>query len=269
MVLRRELLAGRGAVRPLAVDPAVLAPRPLGDLAPSLQAGVEADGYAIARSSEPVNDETLIELAMAFGLPTPERDPAVLPFTSRGVILNLRSTLPQAGDVALQPFTSGELSLHSESSRKPLAGQPRYLLFLCCDPGVAEAQALTLLTPMAGVAARLDPAARRILEGVRYDGPPGAPSVLREAEGRPVFSFRDFQDEPLDWTYEGPQIDPEGVSAALRSLLWAMYGCQALGLAWSAGLVLLLDNRRYFHGRTSAGPARGGPPRHLKRLRLA
>jgi alpha-ketoglutarate-dependent taurine dioxygenase len=116
------------------------------------------------------------------------------------------------------------------------------------------------------VTARLTPREREVLSRTRYAHlPPGEP-VLRPGEDAPVFSFRDFLTDTLDWVNDGGD-DPAEVNAALESLLTAMYAPGARGVRWSAGLLVVIDNTRHFHGRT-AGETSTSRPRHLKRLRI-
>src|SRR5205085_9044849 len=82
----------------------------------------------------------------------------------------------------------------------------------------------------------------------------GAPSaILRQVGTRPVFSFRDFMAQPLAWCHQ--PIDGTGadtVDAAIRALLAAMYTPDGVvGVRWHRGLLVVIDNTFFFHGRTA------------------
>ncbi|MFJ4963924.1 TauD/TfdA family dioxygenase [Streptomyces sp. NPDC088729] len=231
---------------------------------------VREHGFASARLGSPLPVRQLLQFGSLLGTPQPETDPAVLPFTEERVVLNLRSVRKRTADPALQPFARDALALHSEGSGRGVAQQPRYIVLMCRAPGGAAA-AQTVLVPMAEVASRLDREERRLLTATVYRaGTP--PPVLRYEEERPVFSFRDFMGQRLRWRYtpepaREPEPEPERVNAALRRLLAAMYTTRASGVRWEAGLLVVVDNRRFFHGRTAA-PASGVGLRHLQRLRV-
>jgi len=271
--LRQALLTGQAPLAPASCAPIVWSAASASDGAAMLKARASAVGYALAHIEGEFDDDALLALARRLGRPNVEHDAAVLPFTSRRVILNVRATSRPTDDVALQPFSTGALSMHTESSRRPLAGQPRYLLFSCCHPGGAHTAAQTVLLPMAEVAARLDADSRRVLRRLRYGGVPGAAPILRERKGQSIFSFRDFETQSLAWVYDSAEDDDEdvgraAVASSLRSLLHSLYSAPATAVSWQAGLLLLIDNRQVFHGRTAAGQELEAPFRHLKRVRL-
>jgi hypothetical protein len=184
------------------------------------------------------------------------------------VVLNLRDVHGATGDVALQPFSRGPLTLHSEGSGRPVADQPRYLVLMCLHPGGSAVAAQTALVPMAAVAAALDERSLAVLTRTRYRASIAGPAIARTLGGRVVFSFRDFAGQQLEWAHTG-DADAAEVAGVLRGLLACLYRPDpATGVHWAPGLLVVLDNRRWFHGRTAApaGAAPGG--RHLKRLRL-
>ncbi|MEV6421253.1 TauD/TfdA family dioxygenase [Streptomyces sp. NPDC051662] len=233
---------------------------------------VREHGFASARLGSPLPVRQLLRFGSMLGTPQPETDPAVLPFTEEQVVLNLCSVRNRTEDPAMQPFARDALALHSEGSGRGIAQQPRYIVLMCRAPGGAAA-ALTVLVSMAEVASRLDREEKDLLRAIAYRaGTP--PPVLRYEDGRPVFSFRDFMGQRLLWRYTPgphhapePEPEPERVNAVLRRLLAAMYTTRAAGVRWEAGLLIVVDNRRFFHGRTAA-PASGVGLRHLQRLRI-
>jgi hypothetical protein len=238
------------------------------EVAAALLREVQCDGLGIVTLSEPLCDDDFIALGKRLGVIGAETDPAVQPYVDRGVILNLTSGLPRTADVSLQPFSAAPLTLHSEGSGRPLAQQPRYIVLMCCEPGDAAAAAQTVLVPMAAVAHEIGEAAFRILEHTRYYGRRGVPTVARRVDSRPVFSFRDFQYDPLDWQCDATGLVQADVNDAFCSLLTAIYSPGlATGLTWKRGRLAVVDNTFFFHGRTAG---RFGPSarRHLRRLRI-
>ncbi|WP_051950779.1 TauD/TfdA family dioxygenase [Actinacidiphila yeochonensis] len=204
----------------------------------------------------------------ALGTPQPETSPDVRAMVEDQVILNLRTDGPATSDPARQPFAANSLTLHSESSGAPAPAQPRYIVLMCVSPGDDDGAAQTVVVPMAGVHAALPHTAREVLHRTRYDRDGEAPPVLREAGGRPVFSFRDFGATPLAWAADGVDGGPAAVDRALVELHTAMYGHRAFGFHWRPGRLVVIDNTRHFHGRTRGRAPVAGQARHLKRLRI-
>lgn len=237
-------------------------------------------GLAGLLLDRPLSDERFRAFGEALGTPLPETDPAVLPNVSLDVVLNLVGERARTENVSLQPFAANPLSLHTEGSGRPVAEQPRYIVLMCCDPGDDRVAAQTVLAPMDAIGSRLTPPDLETLSRTRYRRNPQGPPIVRNIDGRQVFSFRDFLGESLEWTYGGTDSgtgtasDPVGtasdpVDTALRALLTAMYAPGGhSGVRWERGLLLVIDNTFYFHGRragTFSVPARR---RHLKRLRI-
>ncbi|MFF2998211.1 TauD/TfdA family dioxygenase [Streptomyces sp. NPDC057950] len=227
------------------------------------------DGLAGVRLDRPLSDDRFRAFGEVLGTPLPESDPTVLPRVSLDVVLNLVEEGPRTENVSLQPFAANPLSLHTEGSGRPAAEQPRYIVLMCCEPGDVTRAAQTVLSPMDAIGGRLTPGERETLSRTRYRRNVQGPPILRDDDGRRVFSFRDFLAEPLEWTYSGSATTPDTVNSALRGLLTAMYAPgRHTGVRWTRGLLLAIDNTYYFHGRragTSSVPARR---RHLKRLRI-
>ncbi|MET9498127.1 TauD/TfdA family dioxygenase [Streptomyces sp. NPDC006552] len=226
-------------------------------------------GLAAVQLAEPLPHDRYTELGRFLGTAIPESDPAVQPFVQGGVVLNLRSEHAPTAEVALQPFARNSLSLHSESSGAAVGDQPRYIVLMCAEPGDRSDLAQTVVTPMRAVARRLSPGTLQVLSHTRYRDSPKAPAVARHLDGRWVFSYRDFLDQELRWTHSDPDTDPGTVNAALRDLLTAMYAPdEAVGVSWRRGLLVVIDNTYYFHGRTAGAAAPPRRQRHLQRLRI-
>ena len=142
---------------------------------------------------------------------------------------------------------------------------------MCLKPGDETTRAQTLMVSMDKVAARLSDGARKALSGMWYATSPAAPPILREGARGPIFSFRDFGEEALGWTSVSDRwvVSEEAGTAALHELLDALYaGDDWIGVTWQRGDLLVIDNTRYFHGRSLAGEKPVGSHRLLNRLRL-
>lgn len=264
--LRRAMLDSSAILpMPLGVVPAPGAPRP-SDVADAVAKGLREQGAGLVQLDEPLSDADFVEFGAALGTATEETDPAVQPFVTDKVILNLVNRHERTADVALQPFAENSLSLHSEGSGRPLHEQPRYIVLMCCSPGADPTSAQTVLIPMADVLDRLTPRQREVLSRTRYAHLPAGQTILREHGAGWAFSFRDFLGDALNWVNDADD-EPGEVDEAIRALLAAMYQPGALGVHWSRGLLVVIDNARFFHGRT-AGVTSPLRPRHLKRLRI-
>ncbi|MFI5907222.1 TauD/TfdA family dioxygenase [Dactylosporangium sp. NPDC051541] len=228
---------------------------------------LSAHGAAVVRLDRPLDAEEFLAFGATLGTAQPELAPAVQPFVESEVILNLVTTSPATIDTDLQPFAANWLSLHTESSGAPVPVQPRYIVLMCVTPGDDPRCARTVLLPMREVYGRLSERDREVLRSLRYEqGDP--PPILRIADGRPVFSVRDFQEDPLNWVHDGPLDAPDEVNAVLARMYAAMYGSPGFGVRWDRGLLVVIDNAVHFHGRTAGVAAPPGSTRHLKRLRI-
>ncbi len=232
----------------------------------ALLAGLGRRGLAVAALDRPLTNDRFLALGALLGRAMPETDPSVRPYVEDDVILNLVTEHEATPDVALQPFAASPLTLHSEGSGRPAAGQPRYIVLMCLEPGAATGTQ-TVLVPMADVARRLTPAQADVLSRTRYRRNERGPAILRYAGGRPVFSFRDFGSQPLEWTHTGGAGAAE-VDKAIRALLAAMYTGGAAGTRWRPGSLVVIDNTFLFHGRTAGLVDPSVPRRHLRRLRI-
>lgn len=269
-VLARHSLLARDhglpevAVSPVMVDahasvPEILAP---------LKAQLEAHGLAQIQFQDLPSRDAFRQLGEKLGDLMLETDPAVAPFVEQSVILNVISRFGRNADPTLQPFSTDYLSLHSECSSRTLTEQPRYIVLLCLEPGDDATQAQTVVVPMKNVASQLPEDTLQILTETRYRGSVNGPMLARRTARGPAFSFRDFRNAALEWATEGTASVGE-VEAALRLLLHSMYGKDFMsGIRWRRGLMVVIDNHRFFHGRTSGAAAPTSQTRHLIRLRV-
>ncbi|SDH70979.1 TauD/TfdA family dioxygenase [Nonomuraea jiangxiensis] len=227
-------------------------------------------GTAIVQLDEPLHTRRFLALGALLGQAMPRMDPAVQPYVENDVILHLRREHVATANVSLQPFATNSLSLHTESSGRRAEEQPRYIVLMCVTPGDDPTAAQTVLVPMTAIERALTPESLSVLARTRYRHSTDGPRILRTVEGRRVFSFRDFLSQPLHWAHPGDDADETVVNRSILDLLAAMYGSTAAGVHWSRGMIVIIDNARYFHGRT-ASPSRAAvtdSPRHLKRLRI-
>lgn len=268
--LRRTLLES-GPVLPAPSVPVRSAsaqdfPRAAGE---EIRGDLRARGLAVVQLDKPLAADRFLELGRMLGTAMPETDPTVQPQVEQEVILNLVSRHGHTRDVALQPFATQLLTLHSESSARPAGTQPRYIVLMCRDPGDNTTAAQTVLVPMQGVRERMTPEQLALLGSTRYRTSPGAPCIVRSEDGRVVFSFRDFHEQPLEWVHTAPDVDADRVNGALRALLAAMYEPRgATGIHWKRGMLVIMDNTFHFHGRTAGAVNPSTQPRHMQRLRI-
>lgn len=252
-----EVVAARAADFPAMIED-VLLPR------------LQEAGLVVVHLDQPLADEQFLVLGAALGTPMPETDPAVQPFVERGVILNLVSRHGHTSNVSLQPFATNFLTLHTESSGRRKEDQPRYIVLMCCEPGDDTTAAQTALVPMAAVERRLGEDQTLLLSRTKYRTNRQGPTIVRSLRGRSVFSFRDFFRNPLEWTCVDDDADEDTVNATISDLLAAMYTpSNVAGVHWSRGMLVIIDNTFFFHGKTAGrvDPA-GSRRRHLKRLRI-
>ncbi|MGH3898507.1 MAG: TauD/TfdA family dioxygenase [Pseudonocardiaceae bacterium] len=267
--LRRQVLASGAALR----EPAPTYLRARASNFPDeggdeLLAELHQRGFGVVWLDRPLSNDRFIALGILLGTAMPEIDTAVRPYVDSGVILNLIAEYDATRDVNLEPFATNFLTLHSEGSGRPVRRQPRYIVLMCCEPGLASA-ARTVLVSMAKVAGRLTLEQLRSLGQIRYRRNDEGPSIVRSVAERTVFSFRDFAQQPLQWVSTDAVGDPDEVNATIRGLLAAMYAPGvATGVVWSPGMVVVIDNTFYFHGRTAGQLSTSIRRRHLKRLRI-
>ncbi len=268
--LRRYLLEGNAPLPPLCTNiieaHAATFPEAIRD---DIVSTIHEIGVALIQLDEPLCNDRFIALGSLLGAMIPETDPAVLPYVERDVILNLVSAHGHTPNVALQPFAANYLSLHTEGSGRPREEQPSYIVLMCCEPGDNTTTAQTVLVPMRTVEQRLAPEHIELLSMIRYRANDRCYPIVRDIDGRRVFAFRDFQANALQWRCTSQEADNADVNNAIRNLLAAMYSPDgAYGVSWKRGMLIIIDNRFFFHGRTVAPSSIPVRPRHLKRLRI-
>ena len=266
---RAELLAGDGGIPPLGpVKQWPVGTRPERVL-PSISDELADNGLAVADFDGPLPPDDFIGLGEQLGSVMQERDPTVQPRVYRGGLLNLVTEIGHTADVAVQPFSTTGLAMHTEASGKPVAEQPRYIALMCLEPGDQDSSAQTVVVAMADIAARLSRDDLAVLEELRYHRNTAGPFIARQEEGRTVLSFRDFCGDELHWVHEGRSRSATEINDVLRRLLAAIYHPGSARVArWRRGRLVVLDNTRFMHGRTAGARETGAIRRHLQRLRI-
>ncbi|MEU6259169.1 TauD/TfdA family dioxygenase [Streptomyces sp. NPDC047043] len=268
VALREALLdSGRHYDLPLAPLPG-RADAPRETATTVLDAQLRPHGIGLLDLDRVMSNEEFRAFGAVLGTAQPERSADVADMVDDGVILNLRMSRPATADPARQPFAANALTLHSESSGAPVAAQPRYIVLMCVAATEQGTAGQTVLVAMSDVHDALTPDTRGLLRHLRYDRPGKVPTVLRVGDRRPVFSLRDFHHTPMDWSLDTQVDDPADVNHALAEMYAAMYGSRCSGLRWLPGRLVVIDNTKYFHGRTRALEPAPGRFRHLKRLRV-
>jgi len=231
---------------------------------------LERSGLASFQYEKLPDSSSFRELGEAIGCALPETDPAVQQFVDDGFILNLRSQCGHTQDIQRQPFSTAPIALHSESSGASVERQPRVILFLCIQPGGPKTFAQTIVVPMSEVTSRLAPAHLGILQKTRYKRCEHGPMIARRERHGITFSFRDFSGDSLEWVSEAQGATEDEVNSSIRALLMEMYDpAIAKGIQWRRGLVIAIDNQRFFHGRAAGSAEPDTQMRHLLRMRLA
>jgi len=225
-----------------------------------LRARLDAGGVAHLELDGALTTDRFVALARELGDPQPETAAEVSRFVEGDVLLNLSPALQWSADTALEPFSWSAVRLHSEGSARPRGRQPRYILLYCVEPGSPTTGDQTVLVSMADVRARLTDEQMAVLSAVRLDGVDDAAPL---ACG-PSFCFRDFGADELRWTCSVPGVEPEDVRRAIVALTIALYTAPCFGAQWSRHALLVIDNQRFFHGRTRGA----GEYRHLRRIRV-
>lgn len=232
---------------------------------------MKKEGFLNVQLDQPLSNDDFLSLGRLLGslIPEPYWDEQVFPYIEDEFILNVRSNHTETINVNLQPFATNYLSLHTECSRRPIDEQPSYIVLMCCTPGSPDTQADTILVPMKEVFANLSDDVKEILANTRYNDTSGIPSFLRLHQSNPIFSFRDFQQTDMDWHYSGSYSEAK-VNQAILELLINMYNPKfTQKISWKTGLLCIIDNRHFFHGKTSGrGQPLNSGNRHLKRLRI-
>ena len=271
-VIRRNALLSshRAYPQPGVTIAQIASTAPLQSVVKLARSSLERDGLALMQFETLPSHKQFKMLGEGIGTLMPETDPSVQKFVDDSVILNLVSVHSHHQDTALQPFSTDFLSLHTECSARILAEQPRYLMLLCLDAGDDATRAQTVLVPMSAVASGISERALQLLQTTRYRHCLDGPMIARSTANGPAFSFRDFRSNQLDWINNHDNVvNEEEVQEAIRALLSSMYDTgQTQGIHWQRGLLVVFDNFRFFHGRTSGAVVPSERKRHLIRLRI-
>jgi hypothetical protein len=278
-VLRQQVLRRR-AWYP-APDGAAPVPCPVGPppdvdgverLVAVLRTGLDGDGVVVVALDRQLGSAELVVLATGLGTPQQQLDPRLQPWVEDGVILHLRADEAESDDRAWRLlFTEGYVMFHTELAGRPIALQPRHLLFQCVDAPDRDAGGQTLLAPMDAVRARLTDRQAGILAATRHAGFADPPTFLSRFDGRDVVTYKDAEGEPLPWEHLGddPTVTAAEVEDALRALQAAVYHPAGVrGIPWERHLLAAFDNRRFLHGRACSPPAASGAARYLREVRV-
>ncbi|SME99832.1 Taurine catabolism dioxygenase TauD, TfdA family [Pseudobacteriovorax antillogorgiicola] len=220
-------------------------------------------GVLLLNLDKPPSTHELIEFAQEWGSPIEELNPRVKDHVSQRYVLNIRNSLSSTKDFNLQPFSGDFITLHTESSASPDSLKPNYLMLYCKD-SCSNNSAYTLLRPVLDVLKNLSEATRGILSQLQYDYP-GTSCIL---EGTHL-AFRDFYLQSMPWRYLGKDIrNPEIINQAIEELVFNMYRQDPFYLKWQKNLLLVIDNRRWMHGRTVLARSDKTNTRHLMRIKM-
>ena len=182
-------------------------------------------------------------------------------FVESRYVLNLRTMYAPTEDKTSQPFAENYLALHSEGSWHASAMQPDYVVLQCVSSGRRDNGGQTIVTPMRLVAQPL-PLREAITE--RADVPTSPRPTCASSAANPARSTSAFAISTAH-SYPGSAYCPRPTltnAAALNASLAAMYEAPAYGVELGPGMVCVVDNRRFFHGRTAI--LNGIGKRHLK-----
>jgi alpha-ketoglutarate-dependent taurine dioxygenase len=254
------------AARQRLLDPRRVYPFPTavkqGDWSPAqLAEQARAAGVAAVQLDDVLTPEQFIAAGRELGELIPEAAPAVQSRVTAGAILNLVTEVPDTTDVDVRPFSTSYLLMHTESSARRPESQPRYLFFQCLAAAANAVDGQTVLVPSDAVLDQLDAADVLTLHKVRYHG--AEHTLLRESS---VFCFRDPGDAPLALDVDDDVTDAAAAKAVTAVCTAIHRQDNAFSVPWRRGLLVLVDNHRAFHGRTSSGSLDTG--RHLQRLRI-
>jgi alpha-ketoglutarate-dependent taurine dioxygenase len=248
----------------------VLMPENIQDFANlQLKQYLKENHFCLIKLKKLLTNEEFLAFGTVLGTPIKEfaSDKVVAPYIENEVILNIISNNAVKDNPSSQPFTSRYLTLHTECSRRKAEDQPKYLVFMCCNSG-HHSEAKTIMIPREKVLKALKPEEIAILKHTHYAQ--DTPSLIREENDHLIFSFRDFYPEAMNWVYKGKEEKTEEeINEAITSLLLKMYDPQnANGIAWEKGLIMVLDNRYFFHGKQKSNQIELTNTRHIKRLRI-
>jgi alpha-ketoglutarate-dependent taurine dioxygenase len=228
-----------------------------------LRARLDAEGVTHLELDGLLTTDQFVALARTLGDPQPETAAEIARFVDDGVVLNLTPALEWSADVALVPFSWSAVRLHTEGSARPRRVQPRYVMLHCVEPGSPTTGDQTIMVSMADVRERLTNEQMAVLSAVRLDDLDDA-SPLAPAVAPPTFCFRDFGADEIRWVCSRPEINPDDIERAIVDLAVGMYTAPCFGVRWARHALVVIDNHRFFHGRTRGA----GAHRHLRRIRV-
>lgn len=251
-------------------DIEVLKPEKIQEFAETgLQGYLDENHSCLIKLNQLLSNEEFLAIGKLLGTPIKEfaSDPVVAPYIENEVILNIKSNNAIKDNPSSQPFTSRYLTLHTECSRRKAEDQPRYLVFMCCNSGQFS-EAKTIMVPTKKIINALTKQEIDTLLHTHYATE--TPSLLRQENGHFIFSFRDFYPHPMNWVYTGNDAKTEKeINEVITSLLLKIYDPDnATGIQWEEGLLMILDNRHFFHGKQKGKQIESTNTRHIKRLRI-
>lgn len=231
-----------------------------------LQTILKNNGVVAFKLAVDWNISQFLNLCSTIGTPLPEHALEVQKFVHDNVVLDVKEVFEQAPDSNMRPFSRDAILAHTENSRAPLATQPNLLAFYCVT---AEPQdSPTYLVNMQDVLTKLEPDDKTILEHVRYAVPNSMSPILSARDGTRFFSFRDFGHEPLLWTSDATQFDERRTNLAIERLLEAIYTQPPTAIQWEPGLLVVFNNKAFFHAKPANTLSAQKLARHIRRIRL-
>jgi alpha-ketoglutarate-dependent taurine dioxygenase len=232
------------------------------DEAAMLRERVDDAGLALFQLTRPLDVDEFIALARVLGVPERETDRSLMDRVVSGIILDLKpdSTLPVTEHS--QPFTPQPLTYHVEGSRRPLGASPTYLLFQCLERPAVDQGGQTIVRSIDDTLAALTEATQTVLANTVLNPELTTATVIYERGGRRTLNFRD--PAPAEFRWRSP-YDRAEVVCAFAELLSVIYDRNAtVGIPWREGLLVVVDNHRWLHARTSGCAGK----RHLQRIRV-
>jgi alpha-ketoglutarate-dependent taurine dioxygenase len=221
-------------------------------------------GVAVVNVAGPVDNAAFIAFAEQLGQPEPERDPAVQPYVTDRVILDMRP-VTDGSDRNLEPFSPQPLTLHVEGTRRTADSQYRYLVFEYREMPSRDTGGQTLLLPMERLVERLgsalDPGRHLALHN------PAAGPIVSEQRGHTLVYYRDPDTDPVNGYTDADGFDGTDAAEFLQVLTRSLYEpADICGLHPRANQLVVLDNTRFLHGRS--GQAAPAASRRLRRIRV-
>lgn len=232
------------------------------DDAAMLRERVDHAGLALFQLTRPLDADDFIAVARVLGVPERETDRSLMDRVVSDVILDLKpdSTLPVTEHS--QPFTPQPLTYHVEGSRRPVGTSPTYLLFQCLEAPAVGRGGQTIVRSVDNTLAALTEATQAVLANTVLNPESTTATVIYERGGRRTLNFRD--PAPAEFRWWSP-YDRVEVVCALAELLSVIYDRDAtVGIPWHEGLLVVVDNHRWLHARTSGFAGK----RHLQRIRV-